>query len=226
MNSNSPETVQPTTAVSYQYIPNKIRTNLVIYSFSLFAIMSAITTIIGMNFLHVLNKFRQQETSDTQIDLVNTGSLYDNFTVYTSVVFLVCAIFFLCWIYRANSNVHALNPQTRFEYTPAWSVGSYFIPLLSLYWPYQCMKEMWLTVSSDKNVTIVVVWWFAFIIMNILATAVSKMQLHGASEVQLYVILSSISDILGIIAVFAILKIVKKIEDTHAGLMSKNVRGR
>lgn len=93
-------------------------------------------------------------------------------------------ITFLMWIHRANRNCHGFGAQGM-RFTPGWSVGCYFIPLLNLVRPYQAMKEIWLT-SSDPlgwrptTSTPLVGWWWTFwIISSVLGNIVFRINLNA-----------------------------------------------
>ena len=58
------------------------------------------------------------------------------------VVFIVSGFLILKWIYRANYNARQLG-ASGMKFTPGWSVGWYFIPIFTLWKPYQAMKEIW-----------------------------------------------------------------------------------
>jgi hypothetical protein len=82
------------------------------------------------------------------------------------VIQLPLAIFlgitFLRWIYRANANLHALSSQPM-TFTPGWSVGWYFIPIMNLFKPYQSMKEIWHVAhgtSEHDDVDPILAWWW------------------------------------------------------------------
>ena len=51
-------------------------------------------------------------------------------------------ILVLSWIRRANCNMRALGAKG-LRFSPAGSIGWYFVPLLSLWRPYQAMREIW-----------------------------------------------------------------------------------
>ena len=57
------------------------------------------------------------------------------------VVTLGTAITALMWIHRANYNARQLG-ASGLKFTPGWAVGWYFIPIASLWKPYQAMKEI------------------------------------------------------------------------------------
>ena len=87
------------------------------------------------------------------------------------------AILFLVWVHRAYSNLPALgwlNPR----YTPGWVVGYFFIPIVSLYIPYQAVSELWKGSETGAGGGVVVaprhmpssfvaLWWFCFLLHNV-----------------------------------------------------------
>jgi hypothetical protein len=72
----------------------------------------------------------------------------------------------MMWVYRANRNARALGAEGM-KYSPAWSVGWFFVPLASLVMPYFVIKEIWQAsrpVSSGQwrkafVSPILPVWW-------------------------------------------------------------------
>ena len=59
------------------------------------------------------------------------------------LIYLVTAIFFCVWLYRAAANLVAFNPWNRSEYSPGWAVGSFFVPFVNLVVPYRAVREVW-----------------------------------------------------------------------------------
>lgn len=59
-----------------------------------------------------------------------------------SAVHLFASVLFLVWTHNAALNVRAFG-QGGFEFTPGWCVGWWFIPIASLWKPYQALKEIW-----------------------------------------------------------------------------------
>jgi Domain of unknown function (DUF4328) len=55
---------------------------------------------------------------------------------------LLTVVAFLLWIYRARQNLDAFRGEP-FEFSPAWAVGSFFIPFVNLVQPYSAMREIW-----------------------------------------------------------------------------------
>lgn len=101
--------------------------------------------------------------------------------VYT-VTYLVTGVTFLRWIYRANLNCHGFNPGAM-RFTPGWSVGSFFIPILNLFRPYQAMKEIWLVSRNplrwkgQPGAALVGWWWALWLISGVLGQIFFRMTL-------------------------------------------------
>jgi len=52
------------------------------------------------------------------------------------------AVLVLMWIYQAAKNLPALG-RYGMEHSPGWCVGVFFIPIASLWYPFQGMREIW-----------------------------------------------------------------------------------
>jgi hypothetical protein len=57
-------------------------------------------------------------------------------------LFIVTVVAVSIWTYRANANARALGAGDM-TFTPGWAVGWYFVPIASLWKPYQAMVEIW-----------------------------------------------------------------------------------
>jgi hypothetical protein len=74
------------------------------------------------------------------------------------------------WIYRASKNAHAISNDMTIS--PGWAVGWYFIPIASLFKPYQAMKEIvFASVAGSQTESRLPVWWGLWILTNILGNA-------------------------------------------------------
>lgn len=130
---------------------------------------------LGMGLVSILSDFAQLSllnrpyteaealANDDRQTLIGTAGL---------LVFIVTGITFLRWTYRANLNCRGFGARDM-RFTPGWSVGYYFIPIVNLFKPYQAMKEIW-QVSHDpvdwKSVTAggwVDLWWGLWILSAI-----------------------------------------------------------
>lgn len=100
--------------------------------------------------------------------------------IVNMLVFIVSGFLILRWIHRANYNARQLGAK-EMEFTPGWSIGYYFIPVLTLWKPYQAMKEIWQASHNpndwafEKISPVVGLWWFIWIITNMVGQAVFRM---------------------------------------------------
>lgn len=133
-------------------------------------------------------------------------------------VFIVSGFLILRWIHRANYNARQLGAKDM-EFTPGWSIGYYFIPILTLWKPFQAMDEIWRAShnpnnwSTEKASSILGLWWFLWIVTNILGQAVFRMS-SGAEELQEFMnlnIFTQVSDALEIPLALVTLSIINSI---------------
>ena len=64
-------------------------------------------------------------------------------------VFVLSGIFILMWIYKAHKN--AIEYGLNKEFTAGWAVGSFFVPIINLFRPFQAMVELYTCSESPSN---------------------------------------------------------------------------
>jgi hypothetical protein len=140
----------------------------------------------------------------------------------SSIQFLInipCIIFFIRWFKRAYTN---LNTRITTDETPGWTIGSWFIPIVGLYKPFQIMKEMWTKTISILNNTyngqyknskiLLGFWWLLWIVVSIGGNITYQLNTRSTdltsliTSAKIDVILSILSFPLGILAYFVIVK--------------------
>ena len=148
--------------------------------------------------------------------------------VAQSLNYLILTVLIAMWIYRANNNVRALG-AANMDFTPGWSVGWYFIPIASLWKPYQAMKEIWKASASpsswsEQNVpSMLPWWWFFWIVSSWFGSVAFPLALRGETIDQLIAanIVGQLSEGMNIAASLLLLAIVKRV---HA-MQSATARG-
>src|SRR5688572_27392345 len=94
--------------------------------------------------------------------------------VLVGLFLLVATVPVIGWIYRAHANLHEAGLD-ELRYSPRWSVGSFFVPLVNLVVPFRAMRELhnrshgegpWQAATPVGDVTS---WWACLLA----ATAVS-----------------------------------------------------
>lgn len=212
-------------AKEYIFKANNSRTFLVAYSFWLFITLSAIAPLIGAYTLIKFSIAMREKTNETKDAFLYIAQQYDTVSGWIGICFIVCAIIFSFWIYRASSNTHSLNPNIKIEFRPGLCLGSYFIPFLNLYWPYKSMKELWLLNVKSNNTDIILSWWITYLLFNFTAIAVLKLSINDQLGLQWYIGLDTASNVFGIISALLAIKIVKKInkiQHPHDGINVRN----
>lgn len=111
----------------------------------------------------------QANANDTRAQFL--GILY-------TIAYITSAITFILWFRRAYFNLHM--KVKHLNYSEGWAAGSWFVPFINLYRPYQIMKELYekskrlllkegvsfdVTFSTDTLTW----WWGLWIINNLIA---------------------------------------------------------
>lgn len=75
------------------------------------------------------------------------------------LVAVVAIVVTLIWQHRAASAARALGFPT--THSPAWGVGSWFVPIVNFWFPYQAIRDC--LPPGDPNRAHVLQWWLAYI---------------------------------------------------------------
>lgn len=112
------------------------------------------------------------------------------------------------------------------KFTPGWSVGWYFVPILSFWKPYQAMKKIWKAssgVEGWQNTTVppLFFWWWLFWLAANISVNFSMRLSMRADEIPELIFASKMtiaSEIIGIALTLVFLKLVR---DLHAMQMAR-----
>ena len=127
-------------------------------------IIAIFSDVAQINLLKSVNiAMAKAEVNDTRQQVIGIICL---------IAFVVTGVTFLKWIYRANLNVRGFGAR-ELKFTPGWSIGYYFIPILNFFKPYQAMKEIWKTSKNPANWeneqgSPLLVWWWTLWLFSIL----------------------------------------------------------
>ena len=103
--------------------------------------------------------------------------------VVTLIVSIISAVTFIQWFRRAYFNLHSLVPNL--TYSEGWAAGSWFVPVIGFFRPYQIMVELYnktiarlverkLFENQSFDLSFVKVWWALWIIVSIIGRVVYK----------------------------------------------------
>jgi Domain of unknown function (DUF4328) len=106
-------------------------------------------------------------TESYQEALISNASIWGLITSgFELLVHLISGFLFLRWTYLTKKNATALG-ASGLKFSPGWSVGFYFVPLLTLWKPYQALKETFQASHPDFQddwksapVPILLPWWW------------------------------------------------------------------
>lgn len=103
---------------------------------------------------------------DTQRGITPPTFTNQSFSPWFFLLGLVAAaaiVVTLIWQHRAASAARALGFPT--THSPAWGVGSWFVPIVNLWFPYQAIRDC--LPPSDPNRARILQWWLAYILGGI-----------------------------------------------------------
>jgi hypothetical protein len=131
-------------------------------------------------------------------------------------VLVITVVVFACWIVRANRNARALG-AVGMTFSPGWSVGWYFVPIVSLWKPFQAMREIW---KASVNPTgwkslptdpLIGWWWAAFVLSCITGQASFRMPTNTLDQLSASSVVSMIDDGVDIVATALALLLVERL---------------
>ncbi len=109
------------------------------------------------------------------------------------VVYIISGITFICWFRRAYYNLG--QKVNHLSTTDGWAAGSWFVPIVSLYQPFQMMKELYeetkeilmgkkeSLMQPELSTGILSVWWTLWIVNGILSQII-RYYSKGAETMQ------------------------------------------
>jgi hypothetical protein len=136
---------------------------------SIFWIMLGITIIdmASLAWQYILVSAAQNDLGSADMEAINVSDTLRQIVVVVNlIIFILAIIFFILWFRRAYYNLHEL-PWHNARYTEGWAAGSWFVPVINLWWPYQIMVDIWRgtqntlreRLGEPQPVTIIGWWW-------------------------------------------------------------------
>lgn len=95
------------------------------------------------------------------IDMID---MYDQSTFVVSILsalsLVTTAVLWVIWQYRAARQVAG-----RTRRSAGWHVGSWFVPIISLWFPYQNISDLWRAVGRARP-SWQIIWWLLYVVSN------------------------------------------------------------
>lgn len=160
--------------------PNDRRASLaqtLIWSVMILNIISIYSSYLQYNLLVDLQN--NEGISDSIINTNDTREQY--IAIVYLIVYIISGFTFIQWFRRAYYN---LNLRINCENTEGWASWSWFVPIISIFRPYQIMKEMndktiGLLKSNASNIItdnsqLIGIWWAIWVLSNYLGKIIFK----------------------------------------------------
>ena len=99
------------------------------------------------------------------------------------VAMLISIVFVSRWIMRVNANAHSLSDSMTI--TPGWNVGWFFVPVATLWKPFQGLREAWQASVSPHDPGSVPVpalmrwWWGLWLATSIIGNISFRLSLNA-----------------------------------------------
>lgn len=154
------------------------------------AALALLGVTIGFNALSVIITlvfWKPLERSYDAGDLVGSADAllaYGSVSVLTVLASMAYFTLFLTWLYRMYKNLFWFSAAGELppRYTPGWSVGCWFVPIMNLFRPAQVMADVFLI--SDPGSTaeapytmsrLVQAWWAVWLISTVFANIAARL---------------------------------------------------
>ncbi len=156
---------------------------------------------------------------------------FSGIAVLSGVVGIAVIVVYLIWLYRAYSNLRALNTSFLGKFTPGWAVGWWFIPFANLVMPYQVVSELYVNSAPAPtengyprmpSASIVGFWWAAFILRGILSWGSGLGGRTSLSSIESTLYWAGITEIFAVIAGILCCVIVRRIDRNQEATASAN----
>lgn len=187
--------------------------------------ISVIALITGTIEYQVLSDI-QEGNFATRAEMMQVAEANDGRQAIVGIlqvlIFLGSGIWILRWIYVACANARDLAVKPM-QFSPGWAVGWYFVPIMSLWKPYQAMKEIWRVSANPRDPNVVPdspllsSWWLFFILVALSGNASFRLVLRAEEIGELLAanLVTRISDFVGIPLAILLIAIVRRIRDNQ-----------
>lgn len=206
------------------YQPNGRRARLATICFWLSMLAAILTIAISVWEIQLWN--RVETGAEISLSIAEfVDGLSGVIAVSSVAVFVLTALAFLMWFYRARANLPALGIGDA-RWSPGWAVGWWFVPIMSLFRPYQTASEIWR--ASDPQASsadwrtrpvspLLGWWWGLFVVVNILGQISGRLWLRAdettsAASMQNLLMLDVVAAVADIVGSWLAIRVVAEIE--------------
>ncbi|GAB4258674.1 MAG: DUF4328 domain-containing protein [Vicingaceae bacterium] len=136
------------------------------------------------------------------------------------IAYIISAVTFIQWFRRAYYNLHI--KVKHLSYDEGWAAGSWFVPIISWFRPFQIMKELYKETKKlltnnglyfNQNLSTVYIgwWWFLWLLNNFIGQFQFRYSTKAETidELIFSTVINLIDNILGIVLALITIKIIK-----------------
>ena len=190
---------------------------------SIFWIMLGVT-IINMALLawqYLLMSDARADREGADMQAIDTSDTLRQVTVIVRIIIIVLsAVFFIMWFRRSYYNLH-LVPWSITRYTEGWAAGSWFVPIIWFWWPYQIMMDVWRGTQyavkerlGEPQPATIVGWWWALYLCSRLYKNFTAVAMGDPTDIDSFITAIKVEFIGEVIATPAILLTIVMIQRT------------
>jgi hypothetical protein len=190
--------------------------------------ITLIWIVLALEIISLISGYFQYDLIQTVVNggEISTESATSNDTreqiiaIIYLVASIISAITFIQWFRRAYFNLHLR--VSHLSQTESWAAGSWFVPIISLYRPYQIMKELYeeteelllkkgLGINENFTANSIGLWWTLWIMNNIIGQFSFRYSMNAESvdELNISTVIGMIANVVGIPLALITVKVIK-----------------
>ena len=145
--------------------------------------------------IHVIASFQSGAPVSLQT-AVSSDRFVNTIALLSIPMLIIVLVILLVWVHEARKNLDAF-PSGPLRFSPGMAVGSFLIPVVSLWWPYLVMREIWRgsdpgapplrpePLTPRRGSPLVVWWWVAFLVNDVFAVVVTEILVFTRGDASL-----------------------------------------
>jgi hypothetical protein len=119
------------------------------------------------------------------------------------------------WMHSASSNLRRLG-RWGMQFSPAGCAGSFFIPIVNLWWPAQAMSEIWRASDPEtgegawvtsSSTPLVAAWWAAYLVSGFVA--LFSFAAKGVGDEATFTAIGTVSVALRMVSAVALVRLMR-----------------
>lgn len=192
---------------------NKSRADLVKVVFGILFVVTFVSLIVNMTKYRLIDgsllSLGRLEALEIQFAWVGVVNL---------IVAVLCGIFFIMWFRRAYFNLHQLKVPG-LKYSEGWAAGSWFVPIISWFYPYQIMRDIWRGTfgytdpQKAQQLGLIGLWWGLFLLSLFIEVFAytTGLNVRNLKDLQSFLSLTIASEMINLAAIVVTVMVVMEV---------------